>query len=67
MATFTKNLLGSIRDWWNPPCTKHHGHREREVDTDLHFPMLGGLPSYMCAECADELEEKLLRPPQGLQ
>lgn len=48
------SLFRGIHDWWNPPCPKHPGHRQREVDGELmtSCAMVGD----MCSLCWEEFE-----------
>lgn len=53
-----RDLWRRINDWWNPPCPKHPGHRQREIDTEIATGCaMCPYPALMCAECFKEAEE----------
>ena len=52
-------FLRRLYDWWNPPCPKHSGHRQREIDTELATQCsMCPYPPMMCSECFAEEEKK---------
>jgi hypothetical protein len=51
-----QRLIGRIRDWWNPPCPKHPGHRMNEIDAEV-LTGCAMVPS-MCSLCWEEFERQ---------
>lgn len=55
-----RSLWRSVYDWWNPPCPKHPGHRQREIDTEIATRCaMCPYPALMCSECFKEAEENV--------
>jgi hypothetical protein len=55
-----KALLERIFEWWltfrdGPPCPKHPGHRQRELDMELETGCAMAGPD-MCSECWEEVQ-----------
>ncbi len=56
-----KDLIQRIAEWWmtfryGPPCPKHLGHRQRELDMELETGYAMAGPD-MCSACWQEEKE----------
>jgi len=60
-----RKLLNRIHDWWNPPCSKHPGHRLHEVDTEV-LTGCAMMPE-MCSVCWEEFQEEQQRIDDALR